>query len=520
MQDYLKNKEVKLFDFISSTKNFLYEKFGITDKTFSYANPLGQLMLVSSNISRVVLFYIKDASNQTSFSTANRTHTVHGLAQLQGHNAQRGMPARTVVRLEIRPEFRTSDVVGKILLADGVKMVCINNNLPFIARINHGNISIDMNSNPSIEFIILQGEKKTAEFSSDGRDIQSYTITALPNEMIDDDFLNIEVGGRRYNRYESMRDSIFMDRFVMVKTGITSGVDISFGKSRSHTIPKEGDLIQVSYLTHKGAEGNIQNPMFKFIDTAVDELGNQIDLNKAFIIHSIDGTTYMGSEPEDIDTTKAIAPNVSVNSIIHDEKSFRYYIQKMNLFSNMKIIRSNNTLTAMLYPRLKDKVAGGSDYFSMDINSVLLSNVEKARILEHISDKVSNSIEIDIINPNIVRFGMNLVIEAFRSSKESDEFVVSEVRRELSRYMINLKRLNKIPQSDIARILDSIPSVDSVNMRFITENDSHIDELGNLSVDDKNITMLRGGFFSNGVFIEDSFDTGDNSFVNIEIRWV
>lgn len=520
MQNYLKNKEVKLADFISSTKNFLYEKFGVTDKTFSYANPLGQLMLVVSNISRVIFFYIKDASNQTSFSTANRTHTVHGLAQLQGHNAQRGMASRTVVRLELRNEFDVSNIVGKVLLKDGLKMTCVNNGLPFLCKLNSKNIGVDPTSQGSVEFMVIQGESKTSEFSSDGRDMQTYSITALPNEQIDDEFISVEVGGKRYNRYESMRDSSFMDRFVMVKTGITSGIDIIFGKFRSHTIPDEGDVISISYLSHKGVKGNVQNPMFRFVDTAVDDLGNDVDLNSMFMIHSIDGSTYMGSEPEDIDTTKAIAPNVSTSTVIHDEKSFRYFIQKMNIFSNMIILRDKNTLTAILYPRLRDKISGGSDYFSMDKKSVFLSKIEKNRILNYLNDKVSNSIEIDIINPNIRYFGMNLVIEAFRSSRLTEEDIISEVRTTLSSYMIGLKRLNKVPQSDIARIIDSIPSIDSVTIRFITESADDIDQLGNINVDEDTVVMLRGGFFSNSVFIEDSFDDNINSFVNIEVRWV
>lgn len=523
MLNYLKVKDIKLQNFIDSTKDFLYKKFGVTDRTYSYSNPLGQLLLVVKNISRVHLFYIKDASNQMNFRTANRIHTVQGLAQLQGYNAHRGNSSRTNVKLEMKSDYNKTQVQGSnIFIPNNLKITCINDSKPYILRINKELDKINIDNINNLEYLLVQGEQKNIEFSSDGRNLQTYTIPVQPNEMIEDDFIQIEVNGKKYNRYESMRDVLFMDRFVMVKTGLIGGIDIIFGKDTSHTIPKKGELISISYLTHGGKSANIQNPKFKFVDSAFDELGNEINLNEMFTILSTDGMTYMGSDPEDMELTKLIAPNIVPNAIIHDKKSLIYYIQKMNLFSNVKIVKNNNTLSAILYPRIKDKIFGDNDYFSMDTDLFLLSNIEKKRLLEVLLDKQSNSIEIEILNPRLVKFGVNIILEVFKSSKMREEDFVSKTRESLNEYMLSLKRLNKIPDSDITRVLDVIEGVDTVKIDFIVQKEEHLDSLGNILLLDDEIAVMRGGFTDiNGNFVEDSFDNDSSySSVNVSVRWV
>lgn len=523
MLDYLKNKDIKLQNFIDSTKNFLYNKFGITDKTYSYSNPLGQLILVSKNISRVVMFYIKDASNQTNFRNANRVHSVHGLAQLQGHNSFRGSCSKTSVRMQLKNGFNMSTIKGNyIFIPNNLRITCINNDKQFLLRLSKDHDKIDSSKMRDLEYLAIQGENASIEFSSDGRNLQTYTIPSLPDEMIDDNFFSIEVNGKRYNRYESMRDALFMDRFVMVRTGLTGGVDIIFGKNTSHTIPLRGETIVVNYLKHSGKVGNVYNPVFKFVDQAFDDLGNNIDLTEMFDISSVDGMTSMGSDPEDIELTKIIAPNIVPNAIIHDKKSLTYYIQKTNLFSNVKITKKDSTLYAMLYPRIKDKIVGNNDYFSTDINKFLVHNVEKKRLLEQLLDKQSNSIEIAILNPKLVKFGLNIVLEVFLSSRLREESIISNSRKILSDYMISLKRLNKIPDSDITKILDDMDGVDTVKVDFIVQNPSHIDFMGNILLPEDSIAVMRGGFNDvDGNFVDDDFDKENTlSFVNISVKWV
>jgi len=151
----------------------------------------------------------------------------------------------------------------------------------------------------------------------------------------------------------------------------------------------------------------------------------------------------------------------------------------------------------------------------------LLSTTEKIRILEKFNEIQSNNIEVVIENPKLVKFGINIVIESFETNNNNETKNLKEVRETLSNYMISLKRLNKVPKSDILKILDSLNFVDSVNAEFIVQKESMIDSLESLSLNETDIAVLRGEFTDyEGNVVSDDFNYMDNlSVVNIEIRY-
>ena len=522
MINYLKNREIKLSEFIDSTKTFLYDKFNIKRETFSYANPVGQIILVVKNITRVVFFYIKDASNQTNFKTANRTHTVHGLAQLQGHNAFRGRAAQMIIKLVLKPEADIGNIYGgKIYIPDHLKLNCINNGLIYSLVLSKEFEVINVENYSSVKFGVVQGQFREKSYTGNGESVQTISVVIPPNDKVDHDLVFVNVNGKKYNKYDSYHNSLFMDRLFMVKTGLTSGFDLVFGKKNSHEIPKEGENIEVKYLTHSGVLGNVENPMLEFNDSGYDERGENINLSDYFTIgYELNGA-YLGSNPEDFELTKVIAPNIIPNSIIHDKKSLSYNIMMLNLFANHKITRTESTYKVILYPRISEKLLASEDYFSFDYNLLLLSTTEKIRILEKFNEIQSNNIEVVIENPKLVKFGINIVIESFETNNNNETKKLKEVRETLSNYMISLKRLNKVPKSDILKILDSLNFVDSVNAEFIVQKESMIDSLESLSLNETDIAVLRGEFTDyEGNVVSDDFNYMDNlSVVNIEIRY-
>ena len=238
MINYLKNREIKLSEFIDSTKTFLYDKFNIKRETFSYANPVGQIILVVKNITRVVFFYIKDASNQTNFKTANRTHTVHGLAQLQGHNAFRGRAAQMIIKLVLKPEADIGNIYGgKIYIPDHLKLNCINNGLIYSLVLSKEFEVINVENYSSVKFGVVQGQFREKSYTGNGESVQTISVVIPPNDKVDHDLVFVNVNGKKYNKYDSYHNSLFMDRLFMVKTGLTSGFDLVFGKKNSHEIP-------------------------------------------------------------------------------------------------------------------------------------------------------------------------------------------------------------------------------------------------------------------------------------------
>jgi hypothetical protein len=522
MYQYLKNSELKVEKYLESTKTYLYNKFNVPSKIYSYANPVGQVILVTKNISRLVFFYVRDIANQQNFSTANRTNTVHGLAQLQGHNSFRGSASKTVIKLKLRDGLDINNRKStKIILPNNLRLECLENGLTYSLSLSDEYLSLSMIGFSYIKIPISQGTYNSKEIVSDGSDLQTYPITIAPNQMVDQDAVFVEVNGYRYNKYLSLSNAIFMDRLVIVKTGLSSGFDLVFGKKNSCIIPKSGEKIVVKYLIHDGVIGNIENPTFKFIDSGVDYDGEAVDLNQLF---SIENTfkTWFGADPEDIDVTKLIAPNVAPNNLIHDQKSLVYALNMLNMFQNVKIKKSKVTYTMFLYQRIRQMLVGDQDYFNFTITKLLLSSSEKVRLLEALNEKKSQNIEINIENPKLINFGLNIIVEVYESKMVSEDDIKHDIRDFLSNYMIGLKRLNKIPMSDIMGGIDKLNSVDSVLVNFMVSDKKYIDSMGNIVLGETEICVMRGGFINLvGAYVDDTFDVdSSNSVVNIDIRLI
>ena len=74
------------------------------------------------------------------------------------------------------------------------------------------------------------------------------------------------------------------------------------------------------------------------------------------------------------------------------------------------------------------------------------------------------------------------------------EELLQEIRKVISDYMLLMRRTEKIPKSDIIKIVDNVESVDSVYVEFITEEEDMIDSLGNIIVEDTEIALPSSNF--------------------------
>ena len=101
MENFLSKLRIKAYDTLNDTLNYLITKYKVNYRQFTYASPYFQILQTLNNHMQNLYYYLQDALNQSNFETANRQHTVFGLARLQGHNAYRGKSAIGQVILSI-----------------------------------------------------------------------------------------------------------------------------------------------------------------------------------------------------------------------------------------------------------------------------------------------------------------------------------------------------------------------------------------------------------------------------------
>ena len=260
----------------------------------------------------------------------------------------------------------------------------------------------------------------------------------------------------------------------------------------------------------------------------MDEQGNDISLNDIFEI-KIEKEFTFGANSEDPEKTKLLSSFVPKNNIIHDEASILYYFDRMNIFDDIKIKNMNqgNRFDCILYPQISYRITPIEDYFSMDIQKLLLSEVQKNRLINGLmeSGRLSTNIDIRLANPTLKKFVIFLMLDVKKEVngsmiKEID--VYKSVRKTLSNYMISNKRKNIIPHSDIVRELDELDMIDKVKVIFKTENSNMLDAMGNVSLNPNEMAVMRGNINIEGDFFEDNFSFGSSSLstVNLDMKFI
>ena len=189
----------------------------------------------------------------------------------------------------------------------------------------------------------------------------------------------------------------------------------------------------------------------------------------------------------------------------------------------------DNVIYLYLVPDLTKRMSSFDNYFTCSLSRFKLTDDEKTGILNLIDDSGQKVITVEnrIVDPIYVKFAINVFIQMW--SNYNFNSVRSSIISAVSDYIINTKRRDRIPVSDLVRVIESVDGVDSVSVYFDADKNNQnyfgdgnygigeygdivlsrslTDKIGN-KIDVNDIqAMFRGGFTSyNGVYYEDSLD--------------
>ena len=202
--------------------------------------------------------------------------------------------------------------------------------------------------------------------------------------------------------------------------------------------------------------------------------------------------------------------------------------------------KNDNTIYLFLIPDVNKRISAAQNYYTCSIESFQLTNSEKTAVLDLIEDSGRRIITVDnaIMTLKYPRFVLNMSIIIY----ENYEFdsIRESIISKTSEYFLKNTRRDRIPQSDLVRIIESIDGVDSVNVWFdadvnnktIYQDNYGIDDYGDIvleryvydafnnKVPVKDVyPLIRGGFESyNGVTYDDSLEKSVLSTLNINLR--
>lgn len=458
--------------------------------------------------------------------------TIRSLAKLGQYNPSRGQCASGSIRVVAKQNVNISEEIGgtNIIFRDNMKLKNINNNLDYILDLNQDSIVFSTYNEMPISLSVVQGNYKTITFTGKGDKNQSIVIPSINGKEIDNYkvkvFYNSQLLSPKKHKFDMLKDEL---AYVPL-TSFSGGVDILFGNGDEGFIPEDGSIITVTYLITDGQEGNLMNTQlndFRFIDQPTNEYGDEIDILQLFDI-AIETEINFGNDGDTSDYLKSILPYVSSNFVLAGPDQYKFFLKRLGIFSLIDVYtqsRAGTELINAIYSLAKDNITllntmsqtdntstlkvlvernlkeiqllrklllseGGENlvnvflipdikifyglnadinYFNIDINAFLLDSTEKARILNYLSAEGLQIItnEVKIIDPVIKKYVLNVTTRLYDDAVESN--VMNEIVNVVSDYFMNEIRRDRIPSSDIVRVLDEIYGIDSVTVEFISE---------------------------------------------------
>ena len=177
----------------------------------------------------MILYYIEDSVTSLNIMTASRPDNIRGLAMLTGHKSQRVMSAKAAARIKYT-DNGNQEINGKVVYIPN-KLALQNtlSGMSYIVLFGAETAKMTMTAGNYVDCTLLQGVLKYQRVTSNGRQFQSFNISERNYREIEQYFINVYVNNEAWTIVDSILDMSYNQKAVMVRTGLTSGIDIFFG---------------------------------------------------------------------------------------------------------------------------------------------------------------------------------------------------------------------------------------------------------------------------------------------------
>lgn len=483
---FLSSSRVKASEMIDDTRSYIARIYGRAGELFTTASPFSQILDVLTQLSKLIFFYIEDATVEQNILTAQHPESIYGISRLAGHDAFRGSAAIGEIRVRLNTSAFNEIKGDAINIPANAELKASKNGLKYTLKTNNDQFRIEKSNANYIYIPVVQGVSESQTVTGTGENLQSFNIAV--KGYTDHHSVKVSVNSENWTKYDSLYDMKNGTNGYMVKTGITGGLDIYFGNGSFGSIPPEGSSIIVEYIIHKGSGGNLtgsKDLSFKFETEGFDSLGNSYNLNE-ILESNFTASPKMGTDPESIELTKLIAPLQSHSFVLATPNNYEHFLSRYGMFSYLDAYNTtedgylddDNVIYLFMLPDTKRKLTKNNDYFNLNQEEFFFSEDEKNGILETLENSGQQMVttEVKIVDPKVQYFKMDVKVRYFEGFNKQSLY--SEIRAKISEYLINITRRDRLPKSDIIAILEGIEGIDSVNVKFSSEKEETARRLG------------------------------------------
>lgn len=483
---FLNTSRVKINEMLSDTRTYIARLYGRTSELFTTASPFSQILDVLIELTKMIFFYIEDATVEQNILTAQNPESIYGLARLAGHDSFRGASSYGEIKLRLNTTSGIEIAGDAINIIKNSKIKCTSNGLEYILKTNNDKFRIEKSNSEYIYIPVVQGKIETQTVTGTGEKLQSFNVGF--KGMVDHHSTRVSVNSELWTKYDSLYDMKVGTKGYLVKTGIAGGLDIYFGNGSFGKIPAEGASINIEYLLTDGSKGNLNGTKdltFKFVDEGFDSLGETYDLNE-LLESSFTVAPKMGADQESTELTKLIAPLQSHSFVLANPNAYEHFLSRYGMFSYLDAYNTtddgylddDNVIYLFMLPDTARKLTKNKDYFNLEQDEFFFSSDEKNGILELLENSGQQMVttEVKIVEPKVQMFRMDVKVRYFEGYNKTTMY--SEIRSKISDYLINITRRDRLPKSDIIALLETVEGVDSVNVKFTSKTEEDARRLG------------------------------------------
>lgn len=471
----------------ADARTYISRVYKRANTLFTEASPFAQIVNVMSELGELIMFYVEDSLVEQNIYTAQQPESIYGLSRLTGHDATRGFAATGEIEFRWKVGADLGKIAGTGLNIDGrAQLQCEQNGLKYTLLTPSDRYRLEKSSKSKVKTAMIQGEFEQQTFTGTGEPMQAYNVKV--NKLTDHSMVSVSVNGEKWTKHESMYDLLSNEKGFILKTGIAGGLDVYFGTGNFGAIPVAGSDIQVEYVKHSGALGNLadgQDLVFQWQAEGTDSNGDEFDLNE-YLELTITSSPKMGADKENPEFTKLMAPLTSKSFVLATPDNYEYFLSRYGMFSYVdaynttsdEYLDDDNVIYIFAVPDVKRKLLASQDYFSIPQNEMFFDQNEYDKMSQVIQDSGQQMVttEVVFVRPQIRKYSMDINIRYFEGYTKQEIF--SEVRARVSDYLLNVTRRDKLPKSDIVYILEEIEGIDAVNVRFISETEETARRLG------------------------------------------
>lgn len=477
----------QLNDQVTTWIQKLYNKAG---QMFSPASPYGHILQAMEMIYQLQMTYLKNTVNQFDLSSPDNQNrrTIRTMAIIGGHNPLRSQSANGTLRLQIQQGITISQEIpgSKVTFLNKSRIRNKSNNLDYFLDLGTDIVSYTIEPGTSFFLPITQGILKTQIFTGNGFKNQSFSIVVPTAQDVENNRIVVRVNGQIWTKRDHLYDMLPDEEAYTVRSGFNSGAEIWFGNSNFGKIPSIGEEVKVEYIISNGVAGNIFNTVdndWIFVDEVYDAFGGIIDIESNFFVFISDEVNF-GSDGESTEFTKAVMPFVSRNFVLARPEQFVFVLKRLNIFSQINAYTTtkgskfdnqdpmdDSIVYLFLVPdfKLYLKNNNTATYFNLNIDAFTLDDAEQKKIIQYLYTQgtIGVGIGVKINQPVISKYILNISLYIYEDSNQKN--VREEVLNALSDYFVAVQRRDRIPKSDLIRVIEEVDGVDSLSVLILSE---------------------------------------------------